>query len=118
MTLNDLDCLLAVANREGFSVSALTCGTWQKYNWVVFGNQHAVTSLFYSPVMTFTASCFRRGAIDWVEGLMTTGTREFTLKVARHSWSTADPLHMKRVKLFAAPLIIAIRGQPGDLELF
>jgi len=40
----------------------------------VFGNQYAVTSLFDSPVMTLTASCFRGGAIDRIERLMTAGT--------------------------------------------
>jgi len=85
---------------------------------LLLGNQHAVTSLFDSPVVTFTASCLRGGAIDWIEDLMTTRTREFTLKVAPHPGSTADALHMEPVKLFAAPLIVVIRGQPGDFDLF
>ncbi len=84
----------------------------------VLGYQHAITSLFNSSVMTFTASCLRSGAIDGIEGLMTTRTGEFTLKVSPHPRSAADALHMEGVKLFAAPLIIAIRGQAGDFDLF
>ena len=77
--------------------------------WLVAGNELPLSSRFDFAVMTSCTRCPRRFAINQIKRLVTAGTRQRTLSVARHLANLLHPLDMKRVELFAAPLFVVFR---------
>jgi len=85
--------------------------------WLVFGNQHPVSSGLKTTVMTTTASCLRCHPINRIEGLVATRTRQGPIRIPAQAIG-ANSLDVKRVKLFAAPLLVGIFRQTCNGDLF
>ena len=56
--------------------------------------------------VTGSAGRARRGAVDGIEGQVTTVARQTPLRVALNSSHDFHPLIVQRVKLIAAPLLL------------
>jgi hypothetical protein len=83
---------------------------------LVRGDERPLRPGFDVTVVTLAASGARRLAVDGIESLMTTRARQLAFGISGESVG-ADPLYVKRMKLFAVPVIVAVGCWSGHRDL-
>ena len=86
--------------------------------WFVPGNYHSLCYQLESAVVAVAASGARRFAVYRIESFVTTRAGQRTFRVARQARQCAHALHMKGMKLFAAPCFISLAREPLHCDLF
>ena len=79
--------------------------------WFVGRESRRASCLVHATVMTNAAGRPGRFAINRIECLVTTRTRQLAILVSLHSGHRAHPMNVQRMKLFAAPLVVRVRWQ-------